>query len=340
MGIAGYADMAGDVLLSNILPGLPYKLTFAITYHCNSRCTFCNIWKKKPKNELSLDEIQRIGAKADFIKWLNLTGGEPFLRPDIVDIVASFRNLSLLNLTTNSLVSNIAPKVEQMMKHVKGKTVVTLSLDGPPEIHDRLRGIPGNFEKVMQRYEELVPLKKKGLGLYFGFTLSNMNADYLWDTIDAVKQYHEISEHDFHLNVYHYSSHYYGNRKAGLDEKIIKVAEEFMRRKKSLNPVDLLDFNYLVRIRQWVETGKTPMRCKAISSSVFLDPNGNLFPCTIYGRKMGNLRDHGYSLLEIIRSEYAEELRKGIENGRCPQCWTPCEAYQMILGDLKRFRLW
>ena len=58
----------------------PYKLTFSISYWCQSRCLTCNIWQIKPKGELELNEIQEFARKNNFLKWIEITGGEPFLR--------------------------------------------------------------------------------------------------------------------------------------------------------------------------------------------------------------------------------------------------------------------
>jgi radical SAM protein with 4Fe4S-binding SPASM domain len=60
---------------------------------------------------------------------------------------------------------------------------------------------------------------------------------------------------------------------------------------------------------------------------------GNVYPCTVFDRKLGNIRDYNYDLKKILTSETAKKVRKEIEADRCPQCWTPCEAHQMILSN-------
>ena len=75
------------------------------------------------------------------------------------------------------------------------------------------------------------------------------------------------------------------------------------------------------------------MRCHALSASCFVDSWGNVFPCTIYDRKLGSLRDVGYDLRRIWSSDLAVRTQKEIWEYDCPQCWTPCEAYQSIMGN-------
>lgn len=91
----------------------PFELNFAITYLCNSRCKPCNIWKIKTKDEFSLEEIKEIAKNIKFIHWIRLTGGEPFLRKDYVDIVKVLDeqlDLYLLTTPTNALLPDLVEK--------------------------------------------------------------------------------------------------------------------------------------------------------------------------------------------------------------------------------------
>jgi radical SAM protein with 4Fe4S-binding SPASM domain len=78
------------------------------------------------------------------------------------------------------------------------------------------------------------------------------------------------------------------------------------------------------------------MHCHALSASCFIDSWGNVFPCTIYNKKIGSLRDVDYDLNTLWHSEQAKQLQQEIWHDQCPQCWTPCEAYQSILGNALR----
>ena len=70
-----------------------------------------------------------------------------------------------------------------------------------------------------------------------------------------------------------------------------------------------------------------------MSASCFIDSWGNVFPCTIYDRKIGSLRDVDYDLARLWRTDDADRLQREIWDYDCPQCWTPCEAYQSIMGN-------
>ncbi|HEX5323723.1 MAG TPA: hypothetical protein VFW40_08050, partial [Capsulimonadaceae bacterium] len=123
----------------------PYKLNFCVTYRCQSRCLTCNIWQIKPKDELELWEIQEFTRKNPYFRWLQLTGGEPFLRKDIVDIAKAFfensPGLYVVTIPTNALCerSYVISKVRAMLDMGIPKLAITISLDGYRELHDEIR---------------------------------------------------------------------------------------------------------------------------------------------------------------------------------------------------------
>ncbi|MBF0417556.1 MAG: radical SAM protein, partial [Magnetococcales bacterium] len=67
----------------------PYKLTFSVTNRCNAHCRHCNIWRKtEPSDPLTLEEIDRLVSRYPYLSWIDLTGGEPLLKPDLPELVA------------------------------------------------------------------------------------------------------------------------------------------------------------------------------------------------------------------------------------------------------------
>lgn len=334
------------VIYSNIKPlKEPYKITFAITYKCNSRCKTCEIWKKHPKNELRTKEIEKIFQKIN-PSWVNLTGGEPFLRTDIFDIAKIIKDncdTYLLNMTTNALlVDTILSNVKKILKLGFPKFIVVVSLDGPKNIHDKLRGIKGNWDKAVQVYEKLwdITKKNKTFQTFFGYTISPYNIGYLEKTLEEVRDIiPSVKMKDFHINFYHESDIYFNNKgDIKINRNYTKALKEkiknFLKNRRGLNPISFLEVVYLKNIEKYLDSAISPLPCKALSSSCFIDPQGNVYPCTIFNKKLGNLRQANYDLKEIWNSEKSAQVRKLIKENKCPGCWTPCEAYQTILGNL------
>ena len=134
-----------EVLKSNLTQlRRPYKLNFVVTKSCNSKCLNCNIWQVKPRDELSLEEIEKVAISSPWLKWIDFTGGEPTNRKDFVDIVATFnrycKNLLYVHFPTNGLRPEKIKKVVEGIKKVGTfKIVLTVSIDGPKEVNDKLK---------------------------------------------------------------------------------------------------------------------------------------------------------------------------------------------------------
>ena len=351
-----FLEFGWKVFLSNFgLLSSPYKLNFAVTYKCNLKCKTCNIWKKKSRNELSLQEIEKFTRRNGFFSWVSLTGGEPFLRKDIVEIANAFNQncdgLYLLNIPTNgSMPSTIVKRVEKMLQLNIPKIIITPSLDGPKKVHDMIRGEKGSWRKTTETFKRLKKLatKNNNLEILFALTLSPFNVGNFEETVSSVKGIiDDIGADDFHINIFHVSEHFYSN--LGFPKKkyqtytkgLLRELEKIEKFKGHdyLNPIKFIEHEYLKLAKNYVETNKTPLNCRAIDTSVFIDPSGNVYPCTIFCKKLGNVRNADYDLKKILDSAIAKGVKKEIDELKCPACWTPCEANQMIINNIFNFKV-
>lgn len=216
------------------IEGTPTKLTFVVTKRCYSRCVYCEIWKVKDApggldNELSLDEVRATARANPFLQWIDFTGGEPTDRPDFVPVVQAFAgacpDLLLVHFPTNGLATTrIHDTVVQLRKTVRARLVVSVSVDGPPELNDRLRGVRNDFAHAIDTFAavrgEIGPENT-----YLGMTLhghkascGRTTAELVEDTFAAVnaalvqRRQPAIDRGTLHLNIPHFSQHFYGNR--------------------------------------------------------------------------------------------------------------------------------
>jgi len=331
--------LASNILLSNVKRlNMPYKLTFPVTDLCNSRCTTCNIWKKKPKNELTLEEIQNFFRQNNQFVWIDISGGEPFLRPDIVEvskaIIKNCKNLYMFHLPTNGLLPDLTVKrIAQIARLKPKKFIISVSLDGPPKLYKKIRGVDG-FDKALETYQRIKRIP--GVETFLGMTLSTQNYDKIDETFAAVKKrIPNFQYKDLHINIYHTSEHYYGNSGDNFPKaEVLRELKRFAKRKGSpyLNPIMFLEHKYLQNVKKYFATNKTPMPCQALNASVFLDAQGDVYPCSMYNKKIGNIREKP---LKQIWKE-SNRIRNDIHKGKCTQCWTPCEAYQTMFGNLTK----
>lgn len=349
MAINNFLRFLGTSIASNFKPlSVPYRLNLAVTYKCNSRCEMCGIWKKETDDlEMTPREVRSFFTQNPFFQWVTVTGGEIFLRKDILQIMSaiieSSPRLYLLNFPTNGLSPDIVEEgVRDLLKMRPNRVMVSVSLDGYAELNDKIRGLDGAFEKSIETYKRLRKLKSRNFGVMLGMTLSNSNSEYLTETFDAVKKsIKDFTWKDLHVNVSQKSSHYYGNEElAEYDPgNILKTLETFMKLKGfPTNAVEVMDLSYQRLSKGFLTTGITPVPCAALRSSCFIDPFWNLYPCTMFSEKMANLRETNFNFKSCWRSKETNNRRKDIRKGNCPQCWTPCEAYQSILARLYDFR--
>ena len=168
----------------------PIQLTFFLTRRCNARCPFCFYVSHEEKNsgsdELSVSEIQKISQHLDKLLWLAFSGGEIFLRSDLVEISRIFyknNRPAIILLPTNGLLADIIyTRVEAIVKECpKSTIVVKLSLDGPEHVHDKLRGVDGSYQKTLKTCTALGGLLDRYANFELGINtvFCQANQDYV-----------------------------------------------------------------------------------------------------------------------------------------------------------------
>ncbi|TAN38703.1 MAG: radical SAM protein [Nitrospirae bacterium] len=339
--------LTSRIMQSNLQElSLPYRLTYAVTSRCQARCSMCNIWRKPHGNELSPAEIDTLFGRADRFSWINLTGGELFQRRDINDIfliiIRRSRNLHLLNFPTNGFqTKEIVTAVDTILEQTDlPRLIVSVSMDGPPEVHDGIRGIPGCWDHAVQTFRQLKDRSSGRFSVYFGHTMQSANVGKFNATLDACrKSLATITVDDFHINLAHSSTHYYNNEDTGaLPDPELAVAEIGRIRKlqspKLFDPVAFIEQRYQRHIRDYLSSGRGPFVCQAAGASCFIDPTGTVYPCSVFNSPLGALRDFDMDFQRLWHSATRTDTRELIRNSQCPGCWTPCEAYQTLLANL------
>ena len=341
------ATLAWRVARSNLAePVFPYRLTFAVTSRCQARCVMCDIWRKPTENELSLAEIDAFFAGANRFSWVNLTGGELFQRPDIVDIIRTIaghcRDLCLLNFPTNGYqTGDVVAAVDEILHRTDvPRLMVTVSVDGPRHIHDRIRNLDGAFDRALATFRALRERRSRRFSVFLGYTLQEANLAALPETVAACRQeLGAFSIDDLHVNLAHVSGHYYANTRfegmpdaAGAGRLLAELAAA--RKRRIFDPVAFLEERYQRLAQTYLATGAVPLTCQAAAASCFIDPSGTIYPCSGFAVPMGSVRECGREFYRLWNGANRQRTRQAVCSGACPGCWTPCEAYQTILAHL------
>lgn len=338
-------------------PPHPILLNFSITNQCQSRCKTCNIWElyqknpKKKEEELKLWEIQKIFKTEDDLFLLNICGGEPFLRhEDIGDIckyAAKYCNTRAIHSPTNCLApENVEYGVRDILEKIPSKVKLTikLSLDGIEGDHDAIRGVEGNFKKVMETHKRLLKLKKDYPNFYLdaGATVSTINAKKLPQIIDWVHKnleldnfYHELADtraelfnvdkkdddpDDFKAVVQNRGITPTGDDYWDVAHFLLNEAKQEMKNKRDFSRMSqALRVIYYERAA-WVQKNKKrKIKCYAAVSNAHLNPWGDMWPCNVqaFRQSLGNVRDFDYSFDKLWKSAQAKKVRDWVSEEHC-----------------------
>lgn len=318
---------------------------FTVSNSCNGRCTTCNIWKMDPRPDPTIDQItgffEANRESLRNLKFIQLTGGEPFLRDDLPEIASAVHEAApkcMIWLPTNGL---LPEKVRQTTMELLSQTDkpligVTISLDGEGDAHDIQRGVDGSYKKAIQTLKLLSDLKKKTgrLHLSTGFTLTANN----YVQAPLVQRISYKYGADFSIRPVNISEHYYQNteQNGNFDTdgvwRTVKYLAHLVRNEKGLFS-SLTMLAYLRGIKEFIGDGRT-LPCSAAKESVFIDGVGDVFPCIVMNHKLGNAYET--PLNEILASEETVMACGVINELQCPTCWLECEVYRDIRKDWKR----
>ncbi len=304
------------------LPSPPFLILF-INSICNQKCEHCFYWRNlNRRDDLTRDELFALSRSLGRIENLNLSGGEPFLRPDFAEICRQFiehNKVRQIYVPTNG--SFTERTITQITGTLENKDldlfVAELSLDGMSEFHNKFRGSPGAFEKSMQTYDALAELQKKDprLRIHSISTATDSNMEEIKRlTAYLYERCPKMDHHNLAM--------IRGDRKnpmlqgpglqqyQGLYEHVKKIwaAREQDRYGAIVEP--MLQW---AKIRTATEV-KQVVPCRAGILNAVVYSNGDVSVCESH-TPLGNLRDKSFP--EIWSSPEAEALRTSIANREC-----------------------
>ncbi len=325
---------------------LPTQMIFFVTSHCNLRCAHCFNWKNLDRqNDLSLQKIEKFARSLPELQVLLLSGGEPFLRDDFVDICQAFftnGQLQHINIPTNgTMPERIACTVERILR-LPGcpQTAIGVSLDGAEMFHDRNRGVAGSFNKAMECCRKLLELKEQYSRLEVNVltTVTETNTEELLTLQTSLAKEFPTLDH------FYWSALRGDLKKQGPPVPSFEQMEHLdncflnaQASKKTPKRLRLEKQLYALR-RDVLKNKRQPVPCVAGSTIGVLFDNGIVAPCELLPG-VGNIREQAFS--EIWSSDGMRQARHSIERGECA-CTHECFLYPSYIENLqqKPFALW
>jgi MoaA/NifB/PqqE/SkfB family radical SAM enzyme len=304
------------------LPSPPFLILF-INSICNQKCEHCFYWKNlNRRDDLTTAELFALSSSLGRIENLNLSGGEPFLRPEFGEICRQFirqNKVRQIYVPTNGYFTDRT--VKQITETLKEKDlnlfVAEISLDGLGEFHNKFRGSPGAFDKAMQTYDALARLQESDarLRIHSISTATDVNMDeirrlttYLFDRCPKM-DHHNLAlirgdrknpslqgpNLEQYQQLYEYVRRLWASREEGRYGSLVEPMLQWAKSRTAA-----------------LQTQVVPCRAGRLNAVVY--SNGDVSVCESHP-PLGNLREK--SFWEIWGSPEAQALRRSIAAKEC-----------------------
>ncbi len=333
-----------------LFPADPPYLIFFVTHRCNLNCSFCFDRSARESSsaddELSLAEIEKIASRWRRPLQVTLTGGEPTLRHDLADIALAFVRAGAKSLTIDTngwLTERVIETAETVLAAAPGLSLdVNVSIDGPAEVHDRLRGVKGAHGRAMAAARGLAPLHDFYPGFRAGATLTVCagNRESAADTVTELLDSGVFRR----VQALLVRGAVDESQKEGAFEAYEQCRRILDASRVSRGPGRLKE-RLSARARDTVSRaarGLPTPPCLAGETMVTVEPAGRVLPCEmpppskpggaagIDGWTMGELSQSGYEIAGVMKSEKARRVVKWIRENEC-RCTFECAAYNALV---------
>jgi MoaA/NifB/PqqE/SkfB family radical SAM enzyme len=296
----------------------PLFASYNVTGRCNMRCAFCEWWKNDipelPTNKAlaAIDAVCSLG-----VPFFDLSGGEPLLRKDLIVLakrVASHGCLVSMNTNGTLLNENRVGEVADVFD------TVVVSLDGPREVHDRIRGVPGTYDKAI---EAILLLKANGVRTGVNSVTTPWNIDILPQFIEEVRGIADFAQVQ--------PMHPYPPSQENVpkDEQVSHLLDYLLELKRS-DPGFLAVPTEFIKGFERFFKGEAPKICHAGELYVAINPEGKLLACP--ARSDLVLGDTLSGSVDDALKRRDSEGWRGVH--ACRGCWLECTVgVSMVLKN-------
>lgn len=314
---------------------LPTDVSIITTYRCQMRCKMCNIWQNPTdiKKEITAKELEILPTS---LKFVNITGGEPFQRKDLEDIVAvSFTKAPRVVISTSGWHYERIIEMAKKFPNIG----IRVSIEGLSQRNDDLRGRAGGFDKGLKLLLKLQEMGVKDIG--FGITVSNQNSDDMLELYKLARKMNlEFATATFHNSYYFHKDDNIVTNKNAVKQNFKLLIDELLREN---NPKSWYRAFFNMGLINYIDGGKRMLPCEAGTANFFIEPYGDVYPCNgledrIWKESMGSIRDYN-NFEDLWYSKQAEKVRGLVR--QCPKnCWMVGTAAPVMKKYIKHPTKW
>lgn len=285
--------------------------TVIVTYRCNAKCNMCNRYKAPslPEEEITIEAIKKLPE----MYFTNITGGEPFIREDLKDIVRElYKKSERIVISTNGFFTD---RIVDLCKEFP-QVGIRISIEGLEQTNNEIRGLEDGFNRGYTTLKTLVDMGMRDVG--FGMTVQDRNAE------DLVPLYEISNELGMEFATASLHNSFYFVESNNIIHDRLKVAENFEklvnRLLESNSPKKWFRAYFNHGLINYIFSQKRLLPCDMSFDTFFIDPFGDVMPCNGTKNKevMGNINSQSWD--ELWNSDAAEQVRKKV---RCcdRNCW-------------------
>ncbi len=331
-------------------PGRISKLFYFVTSKCNARCAFCfnldNVvnWQARKPSELTLDEVTRIARNFKRLPYLTLSGGEPFIRGDLPDVVHAFyaqAKTQWVTIPTNGALTErtIAATLEILNRCPGVFLTIQVSLDSLHEDHDKSRMIKGGFDKMAQTLKALAGIRTdyRNLRIQIATCYDAFNRHRIQEIVAYCREHFDYDQQmfylirDTHKLVTDGNNHLVPSYLDVLEENEAREWREHSRTlwSRAVRTLQALVYRDIVRIKIDHEFLRP---CSATQKFATLWDDGQFSPCEILEKtSLGNIKDYEYDFYKLKADRAVDDLhRKEIVGKKCNCDWMCATPINML----------
>lgn len=291
----------------------PKLVNLEITKLCNAGCDFCDYWQTKHEERLTdySPVIKKINPLAVVI-----TGGEPMLRKDLVDIVRQVKTSSFYIFTSMVTKGDLLTVEKAHQLFDAGLDQIAISLDFKGKTHDKYRGIDGLWDYLSQLLPELGKTFKNKKSVIINTIIMDDNIDQIVDLVHQAREWNiGVSFSSYSVMKTNNEAHYINNN---LD-KVKSLVDELIDLRRKFKGTILTTEYYLKEIPGYFERGGVP-NCTAGLSHIQVTPSGHLKRCSEMP-------------VAAFYDEYTPDL---YDQTSCTSCWFSCRGETQSPANVKR----
>jgi Fe-coproporphyrin III synthase len=313
---------------------MPTDVSIITTYRCQMRCKMCDIWDNPSRkaDEITPKELEILPQ----FKFANITGGEPFVRNDLEDIIeVMYTKADRIVISTSGWHTKKILKLAERFPDIG----VRVSIEGLPIMNDELRGREGGFDRGIRTLLGLKEMGVKDIG--FGQTVSNKNSHDLLPLYELSKSMDmEFATASFHNSFYFHKGDNWVTNKQEVIDNFHELIERLM---KENSPKSWFRAFFNLGLINYIRDEPRMLPCEAGTANFFVEPNADVYPCNgleerYWKESMGNLRKVD-SFEELWFSAQAESVRQKVSS--CPKnCWMVGTAAPVMKKYIKHPATW